>query len=102
MTGVFGTFVALDLFLLLVCYELAVLPMYLPIGIWGTTRKEYAAMKLTLYLLVGSSLALAGVLAASIWSGLGTFDLMKLARVNFRPACCMNTSSRRACLGVRR
>jgi len=86
VTGVFGTFMALDLFLLLVCYELAVLPMYLLIGIWGTTRKEYAAMKLTLYLLVGSSLALAGVLAASISSGLDTFDLLELARFNFRPA----------------
>ncbi len=86
VTGVFGTFVALDLFLLFVCYELAVLPMYLLIGIWGTTRKEYAAMKLTLYLLVGSSLALAGVLVASVASGLGTFDLLELAKVNFGPA----------------
>ncbi len=83
VTGVFGTFVALDLFLLFVCYELAVLPMYLLIGIWGTTRKEYAAMKLTLYLLVGSSLALAGVLVASVASGLGTFDLLELSQVNF-------------------
>jgi NADH-quinone oxidoreductase subunit M len=86
VTGVFGTFVALDLFLLLVFYELAVLPMYLLIGIWGTTRKEYAAMKLTLYLLLGSSLALVGVLVTSIASGLGTFDLLELAQVNFSPA----------------
>ncbi|MEA3340861.1 MAG: NADH-quinone oxidoreductase subunit M [Chloroflexota bacterium] len=86
VTGVFGTFVALDLFLLFVCYELAVLPMYLLIGIWGTTRKEYAAMKLTLYLLVGSSIALAGVLVASVASGLSTFDLLELAKANFSPA----------------
>jgi len=86
VTGVFGTFMALDLFLLFVCYELAVLPMYLLIGIWGTTRKEYAAMKLTLYLLAGSSIALVGVLVANVASGLNTFDLLELAKANFSPA----------------
>jgi NADH-quinone oxidoreductase subunit M len=85
VTGVFGTFVALDLFLLFVFYELAVLPMYLLIGIWGTTRKEYAAMKLTLYLLIGSSIALAGVIVAYVDAGLGTFDLLKLAEAGFEP-----------------
>ena len=73
VTGVFGVFVSLDLFVLFLFYELAVLPMYLLIGIWGSTgevrprgifawayretgvgTKEYAAMKLTLYLLFGS------------------------------------------------
>ncbi len=56
VSGVFGVFVAFDLFLFLVFFELAVLPMYLLIGIWGTGDKEYAAMKLTLYLLLGSAL----------------------------------------------
>ena len=53
VTGVFGVFVSFDLFLFFMFYELAVLPMYLLIGIWGTGPKEYSAMKLTLMLLVG-------------------------------------------------
>ncbi len=60
--GVFGVFLAYNLFLFFLFYELAVLPMYLLIGIWGTGRKEYAAMKLTLYLMAGSALILAGIL----------------------------------------
>ena len=63
VTGVFGVFAAQDLFLFFLFYELAVLPMYLLIGIWGTGRKEYSAMKLTLYLLMGSALMLVGFLA---------------------------------------
>ncbi|MFQ6015022.1 MAG: NuoM family protein [Anaerolineae bacterium] len=85
VTGVFGVFAALDLFLLFVFYELAVLPMYLLIGIWGTTRKEYAAMKLTLYLLVGSAFSLVGALAIYFAAGLGTFDLMALSKAQYDP-----------------
>ena len=84
VTGVFGVFVALDLFLLFVFYELAVLPMYLLIGGWGwPVTREYAAMKLTLYLLVGSSIALVGVLALYFKAGLGTFDIIALSQVGF-------------------
>jgi NADH-quinone oxidoreductase subunit M len=86
VAGVFGVFVALDLFLLFVFYELAVLPMYLLIGVWGwPVTREYAAMKLTLYLLVGSSFALVGVLALYFKAGLGTFDIMTLSQVSFDP-----------------
>jgi len=86
VTGVFGVFVALDLFLLFVFYELAVLPMYLLIGVWGwPVTREYAAMKLTLYLLMGSSIALVGVLALYFKAGLGTFDIMALSQVSFDP-----------------
>src|SRR5262249_21317841 len=53
--GVYGVFMSLDLFLFFVFYELAVLPMYILIGVWGSTRKEYGAMKLTLYLMTGSA-----------------------------------------------
>ena len=67
--GVFGVFVSLDLFLLFFFYELAVFPMYVLIATWGSTRKEYAAMKLTLYLLVGSVIALVGVLAMYFEAG---------------------------------
>lgn len=82
--GVYGVFVALDLFLLFVFYELAVLPMYLLIGVWGSTRREYGAMKLTLFLMAGSALALIGILAIYFGSGLRTFDIPRLAaNVNF-------------------
>lgn len=77
--GVFGVFMSLDLFLLFFFYELAVFPMYVLIATWGSTRKEYAAMKLTLYLLVGSIIALIGILALYFEAGLGTFDMVKLA-----------------------
>lgn len=83
VAGVFGVFVSLDLFLLFVFYELAVLPMYLLIGVWGSTRKEYGAMKLTLYLLVGSALIFIGMLALYFASGLNTFDLLRLSEVDF-------------------
>ncbi|MEK7475942.1 MAG: NADH-quinone oxidoreductase subunit M [Candidatus Coatesbacteria bacterium] len=63
VTGVFGVFAAQDLFVFFLFYEVAVLPMYLLIGIWGTGPKEYSAMKLTLYLLMGSALMLVGFLA---------------------------------------
>jgi len=81
VTGVFGVFMARDLFLFFLFYELAVLPMYLLIGIWGTGRKEYSAMKLTLYLLLGSAFMLAGLLAMYFAAGGGnpTFDMNILA-----------------------
>lgn len=79
-TGVLGVFAALDLFLLFFAYELAVFPMYLLIVIWGwKVTREYAAMKLTLYLLIGSIIALVGALAIYFKTGLHTFDMLKLA-----------------------
>jgi NADH-quinone oxidoreductase subunit M len=83
VTGVFGVFISFDLFLFFVFYEVAVLPMYLLIAIWGTGRKEYSAMKLTLMLLVGSAFILVGFLAMYHFSGLHTFDLTRLAQVAF-------------------
>ncbi|MBI4436753.1 MAG: NADH-quinone oxidoreductase subunit M, partial [Candidatus Omnitrophica bacterium] len=83
VAGVFGVFVSLNLFLLFIFYELAVLPMYLLIGVWGSTRKEYGAMKLTLYLLVGSALIFIGMLALYFESGIQSFDLTKLSEVDF-------------------
>lgn len=81
VSGVFGVFMSLDLFFFFFFYEVAVLPMYPLIAIWGSTRKEYGAMKLTIYLLAGSALvipALLGVYWASgviLGPGLETFDL---------------------------
>ncbi len=83
VTGVFGVFVSFDLFLFFVFYEVAVLPMYLLIGIWGTGKKEYSAMKLTLMLMVGSAFILVGILAIYHQATLGTFDLLRLGEVNF-------------------
>src|SRR5688500_10938554 len=79
-SGVYGVFVSLDLFLFFVFYELAVLPMYLLIGVWGSTRKEYGAMKLTLFLMAGSALAIIGMLGIYFGSGLRTFDMLALSR----------------------
>ncbi len=62
--GVYGVFVALDLFMLFFFYELAIFPMYILIATWGwKVTREYASMKLTLYILVGSVIALVGVIA---------------------------------------
>jgi len=63
VAGVFGVFVTVDLFFFFLFYEIAVLPMYLLIGIWGTGQKEYSAMKLTLMLLMGSAFVITGFLA---------------------------------------
>lgn len=83
-TGVFGVFVALDLFHLFFFYEIAVFPMYLLIAIWGwKVTREYAAMKLTLYLFIGSVLAVVGALAMYFAAGLNTFDMLALQNANF-------------------
>jgi NADH-quinone oxidoreductase subunit M len=83
-TGVFGVFAALDLFGLIFFYEIAVFPMYLLIAIWGwKVTREYAAMKLTLYLFIGSVISLVGILAMYFSSGLGTFNMLALEQANF-------------------
>jgi NADH-quinone oxidoreductase subunit M len=105
VTGVFGVFVSLDLFVLFLFYELAVLPMYLLIGIWGSSgevrprgifawayretgvgSKEYAAMKLTLYLLFGSAFILVGIFALYVNAGTASFSFLDLEAVTFAPA----------------
>jgi NADH-quinone oxidoreductase subunit M len=73
--GVAGAYESLDLFFFFLFYEFAVLPMYLLVGIWGTGRKEYAAMKLTLMLLAGSAFMLVGFLAMYFTSNVHTFDI---------------------------
>lgn len=86
VSGVFGVFMTTNLFFFFLFYEVAVLPMYLLILIWGSTNKEYAAMKLTLYLLLGSALMLVGFLAIYSLPGAGTFDLVTLkSQVTFSP-----------------
>ena len=89
LSGVFGVFSSLDLFFLFFFYELSVLPMYLLIGVWGSSSdfktfirtKEYGAMKLMLFLVAGSVLIWIALLAIFTESGLGTFNIPALAGV---------------------
>ncbi len=85
VTGVFGVFISRDLFLFFLFYEIAVLPMYLLIGIWGTGKKEYSAMKLTLYLMLGSALMLVGILALYFSGAVQNFHLEIIAQKMFTP-----------------
>ena len=82
--SVFGVFASLDLFLLFFFFELAVFPKYLMIVMWGSPKtKEYGGMKLTLYLFLGSVVALIGVLGIYFASGLHTFDMLALETAGF-------------------
>ena len=85
-TGVFGFFISLDLFTMFLFYELAVIPMYLLIGIWGTGPKEASAMKLTLMLMGGSALLMVGLFGLYYNSapdgGPLTFNIMEIAKVH--------------------
>ncbi|HUK66253.1 MAG TPA: NADH-quinone oxidoreductase subunit M [Anaeromyxobacteraceae bacterium] len=88
-TGMMGTFVALDMFLFYVFWEVMLLPMYFLIGVWGGPRKEYAAIKFFLYTLAGSVLMLLAVIGLYYNSAPGqlvdgtatthTFNLLELA-----------------------
>src|SRR5881394_2848638 len=81
--GVYGVFLSFDLFLIFVFYELAIIPKYFLIAIWGSTRKEYGAMKLALYSFVGSAMVLIGLIAAYVIAGGKTFDLLQLSQFPF-------------------
>jgi NADH-quinone oxidoreductase subunit M len=81
--GVYGVFLSFDLFLLFVFYEVAIVPKYFLIAIWGSTRKEYGAMKLALYSFVGSAMVLIGLIAAYVVAGERSFDLLELAKYPF-------------------
>lgn len=81
--GVYGVFLSFDLFLLFVFYELAIVPKYFLIAIWGSTRREYGAMKLALYSFVGSAMVLIGLIAAYVVAGSNTFNLVELAKFPF-------------------
>jgi len=78
--GVYGVFLSFDLFLLFVFYEIAIIPKYFLIAIWGSTRREYAAMKLALYSFAGSAMVLIGLIAAYVVAGAKTMSLVDLAR----------------------
>ncbi|MGZ4972908.1 MAG: complex I subunit 4 family protein, partial [Limisphaerales bacterium] len=81
--GVYGVFLSFDLFLLLVFYEIAIIPKYFLIAIWGSTRREYGAMKLALYSFIGSAMVIVGLIAAFVVSGGTTWNLVELAKFPF-------------------
>jgi NADH-quinone oxidoreductase subunit M len=89
--GVYGVFLSYDLFLLFVFYEIAIVPKYFLIAIWGSTNREYGAMKLALYSFVGSAMVLIGLLASYAVAGSHSTGLIDLAHaglpVSFQMWC---------------
>jgi NADH-quinone oxidoreductase subunit M len=81
--GSYGVFLSADLFLVFVFYELVIVPKYFLIAIWGSTNKEYGAMKLTLYSFFGGMLVFLGIIAA--YASAGSLDLNQLAQFQFTP-----------------
>ena len=79
-TGVFGFFISTDLFTMFMFYEVALIPMYLLIGVWGSGRKEYAAMKLTLMLMGGSAFLLIGILGIYYGAGAETMNILEIVQ----------------------
>jgi len=84
--GAYGFFISLDLFVLFFFLEIAVIPKFLLIGIWGSGRKEYSALKLALMLMGGSALVLIGLLVLYFSTGIGgtqhSFDLLQIAQLH--------------------
>ena len=86
--GVFGFFISINLFTMFMFYEIALIPMYLLIGVWGSGNKNYAAMKLTLMLMGGSALLLVGILGIYFHSsadGHLTMNILEIAKNNAIP-----------------
>ncbi|HWB33109.1 MAG TPA: NADH-quinone oxidoreductase subunit M [Acidobacteriaceae bacterium] len=81
--SVYGVFLASDAFLLFVFYEIVIIPKYFLIAIWGSTRREYGAMKLAIYSFVGSAMVLIGLIAAVAVSGVHSTLLSDLAAAHF-------------------
>ena len=80
--GAYGFFISLDLFILFFFLEIAVIPKYLLIGIWGSGKKEYAANKLALMLMGGSALVLVGLLGVYFSNAEHSFDLLRLSQLH--------------------
>jgi len=81
--GVYGVFQSLDLFLLFVFYEIVIIPKYFLISNWGSTNREYGAMKLTIYSVAGSALVLLGILGIYVLAPGAALNLQSLAKVTF-------------------
>lgn len=85
--GVFGVFMSGDLLIMLLFMEMAVIPKFVLMNVWGSKNKEYAAIKYTLYLFGGTAVAFIGIIAIYVYagnaSGVHTLDIAKLALVNY-------------------
>jgi len=81
--GSYGVFLSADLFLLFLFYELVIVPKYFLIAIFGSTNKEYGAMKLTLYSFFGGALVFLGIIAVYVIGK--SLDLNQLAQIQFAP-----------------
>jgi NADH-quinone oxidoreductase subunit M len=88
--GVFGVFLSFDLFLLFVFYEIAIIPKYFLIAIWGSTRREYGAMKLALYSFAGSAMVLVALLTIYVLSPVKSFNLLELTEAGVGAAIGSN------------
>ena len=87
-TGVFGFFISIDLFTMFMFYEVALIPMYLLIGVWGSGNKNYSAMKLTLMLMGGSAFLMLGIIGIYFHSaadGNLTMNILEIAKNNAIP-----------------
>jgi NADH-quinone oxidoreductase subunit M len=78
--GLMGVFASVDVFYLYFFHELALIPTFIMVGIWGGRDRRYAAMKMTIYLTLGAMLSLAGLIMLYVGSGAGSFDLIELRR----------------------
>jgi NADH-quinone oxidoreductase subunit M len=76
--GLLGTFASVDIFFFYFFHELALIPTFIMVGIWGGRDRNYAAMKMTIYLTVGAMLSLIGLIAIYTKSGAESFDLVTL------------------------
>jgi len=89
-TGVYGFFISTDMFTMFMFYEVALIPMYLLIGVWGSGHKEYSAMKLTLMLMGGSALLILGILGIYFFSGHTTMNVNEIAQMHNIPSGIQN------------
>jgi len=89
--GILGAFASLDLFYFYFFHELALVPTFIMIGVWGRGReKNYATFQITLYLSLGALIALVGLIALYLQSGAQTFDIAALTEhIRQNPCCCL-------------
>src|SRR4051812_37054532 len=76
--GLMGVFASVDVFFLYFFHELALIPTFIMVGVWGGRDRNYAAMKMTIYLTIGAMISLVGLIALYVKSGANTFDLIAL------------------------
>ncbi|MDR2854421.1 MAG: NADH-quinone oxidoreductase subunit M [Prevotellaceae bacterium] len=81
-SGVFGFFISTDLFTMFMFYEIALIPMYLLIGVWGSGKKHYSAMKLTLMLMGGSAFLMLGLIGIYYSAGATTMNILEIAQLH--------------------